>query len=72
MKTRQIKYSFALAHSAVRTKPYVYFHKAAYITSHAVCKKIDCTSVVWLSQCGPTTGPRAACAQRFPYCDQNL
>jgi len=39
MKTRQIKYSFALAHSIVRTKPYVYFHRAAYITSHAVCWK---------------------------------
>jgi len=34
-----IKYSFALAHSEVRTKPYIYFHKLAYITSHPVCEK---------------------------------
>jgi len=27
MKTRQNKYSFALAHSEVRTKHYVYFRK---------------------------------------------
>jgi len=39
MKTRQSNYSFALAHLKVRTKPYVYFPKTAYITSHAVCKK---------------------------------
>jgi len=39
MKIRQSKYSFALAHSEVRNKPYAYFHKLAYITSHAVCKK---------------------------------
>jgi len=39
MKTRQSSYSFALAHLEVRTKPYVYFHKTAYITSHAVCKR---------------------------------
>jgi len=30
MKTCHSKYSFALAHSEVRTKPYVYFHKPAY------------------------------------------
>jgi len=34
----QIAYSFALAHSEVRTEPYVYFHKLAYLTSHAVGK----------------------------------
>jgi len=39
MKTRQNKYSFALAHLEIITKPYVYFHKTDYITSHAVCKK---------------------------------
>jgi len=39
MKTRQSKYSFSLAHSEVRNKPYVYFHKLTYIASHAVCKK---------------------------------
>jgi len=38
-KTRQSKYSLALAHSEVRNKPYVYFHKPASITSHEVCKK---------------------------------
>jgi len=36
MKTRQSKYSFVLAHSEVRTKPYVYFHKPAYTTKHAM------------------------------------
>jgi len=39
MKTHQSKHSFALAHSEVRNKPYVYFHKLAYLTSHAECKK---------------------------------
>jgi len=29
--------TFALGHSEVRTKPYIYFHKTAHITSHAVC-----------------------------------
>jgi len=38
MKTCQTKYIFALAYSEVRTKPYVYFHKPAYITSHTVYK----------------------------------
>jgi len=38
MKTRQSKHSFALAHSEVRTKPYVNFHKPALMTSHARCK----------------------------------
>jgi len=37
MKTRQSKYSFALAHSEVRTKPFIYFHKTVYITNRAVC-----------------------------------
>jgi len=32
MKTRQSKYSFALAHSEVRTKPYVYFHSTTLHT----------------------------------------
>jgi len=32
MKTRKGKYSFARAHLEVRIKPYVYFHKSAYIT----------------------------------------
>jgi len=36
MKTRQSKYSFALAHVEVRTKPYVFFYKTAYITSYAL------------------------------------
>ena len=40
MKNRQSKYSFSLAHLEVRAKPYVYFHKTAYITSHAVCLKL--------------------------------
>jgi len=39
MKTRQSNYSFALAHLEVKSKPTVYFHKTAYITSHAVCEK---------------------------------
>jgi len=39
MKTRQSKCSFALAHPEVKNKPYVDFHKPAYITSHAVCEK---------------------------------
>jgi len=38
-ETRQSKYSFALAHTEVKTKSYVYFHKPSYTTSHAVCKK---------------------------------
>jgi len=32
MKTRQSKYSFALAHSEVRTKPYVHFHSISQHT----------------------------------------
>jgi len=39
MKTRCSNYSFARAHSEVRTKPYVYFHKTVYVTNHAVCKR---------------------------------
>jgi len=40
MKTHQRKYSFALAHFEVRIKPLgPYFHKPAFITSHAVYKK---------------------------------
>jgi len=60
VKTRQSKHSFALAYSEVRNKPDVYFHKLAYITSHAVCRK-DCISVVWFSQCSATTGAQTAC-----------
>ena len=39
MKTSQGQYSFAPAHSEVRTKPYEYFHKPAYITSHVMYEK---------------------------------
>jgi len=37
MKTRRRKYIFALAHLEVRTEPYVYSHKPAYVTNHTVC-----------------------------------
>jgi len=46
MKTRQSEYSFTLAHSEVRTKLYVYFHKSAYINKQRSVKMEDCISVV--------------------------
>jgi len=39
MKTRQSKYCFALAHSEVRNKPQVYFHKLTYITTTQCVKR---------------------------------
>jgi len=39
MKTRPRKYSFALAHSEVRTESYVYFHSPAYITTTQCVKR---------------------------------
>jgi len=47
MKTRQSKNSFARAISEVRTKPYVYFHKSAYINKQRSVQKDDCINVVW-------------------------
>jgi len=56
MKTLQSKYSFALAHSEVRNKLYVYVYKPTYITSHECVKprlhKRGLIKKVW-SNCRP-------------------
>jgi len=49
MKTRQSKYSFAVAHSEVRAKPYVISKTCIHNKLRSVQKE-DCKGVVWLSQ----------------------
>jgi len=63
MKIRLSKYGFALAHSEDRTKPYVYFQKAAHITECAKRSLYKCSFIkpVWSNYslqaaCGPPQG----------------
>jgi len=59
MKTRHSKYSFALAHPEVRTKPFVFciFPQACIHNKPRSVLNKDCLSMVWLCRCGPNCRP---------------